>query len=51
MKRDVSERQKRRQTFKARNAPGSRAPPSEDLPENDVSPEMEGDVLETEGED
>ena len=49
-KEDVSKREERKQRAKSRHSPESRAPPSEDLPEKDVSPEIEGDVLDTEGE-
>ncbi|NHJ47329.1 MAG: hypothetical protein FK733_06020 [Asgard group archaeon] len=44
------EKEKRRRDFQAANAPESNTPPSEDTPEQDVTPEFEGEALETEGE-
>jgi len=41
---------KRRKDFQAENAADSSLPPSEDEPEQVVSPEMEGEDLETAGE-
>ncbi len=44
----TAEREKRRQAFQTENAPESSTPPSEDVPEQVVTPE--GEALETEGE-
>ncbi|MHA1442227.1 MAG: hypothetical protein ACTSPK_10255 [Candidatus Heimdallarchaeota archaeon] len=44
------EREKRRKDFKSENAPEANAPPSEDTPEKDVAPELEGESPETESE-
>jgi hypothetical protein len=44
------EREKKRETFQAKNSPGAEVIPSEDAPEQDVAPEFEGEPLETEGE-
>ncbi len=44
------EREKRRKDFQAESAAGSSAAPSEDASEDVVSPEAEGEALETEGE-
>ncbi|MCK5047218.1 MAG: hypothetical protein KAS22_11600 [Candidatus Heimdallarchaeota archaeon] len=46
----VNEREKRKQAFQSENAPESSTPPSEDAPEQVVTPEAEGEALETEGE-
>ncbi len=44
------EREKRRKDFKSENAAESNEPPAEDAPEGVVTPELEGEPLETEGE-
>lgn len=50
-KREIApEREKKRQTFQAENSPESNNPPVEDAPEQDITPEFEGDPLQTEGE-
>ena len=45
-KREIApEREKKRQTFQAENSPESNNPPVEDAPEQDITPEFEGDPL------
>ena len=46
----IPEREKKRNDFQSRNAPGSNPVPTEDKPEEDITPEFEGESLTTDGE-